>query len=170
MPLESFTHTAWLSGGMYGIPVLIGQWKRGKSYKIDSRDNILSMRPRQEHKYPMKVLAQPGWAFYLPSGSQKMRWQLPAHSGHDSIAAPVCLLVLYPAEKTSQLNQVQKEGAPGRSVLQVRPHLQLAQHVNITRRVGLPASNWLSLPCPGHLHTPTAFCSQFCATGLKDPQ
>lgn len=68
---ESFVYTVWLSGGVYGIPVLIGQWERGRSYKIDSWVNILSMRPWQEPKYSMKVLAQPGWTFHLPSESQK---------------------------------------------------------------------------------------------------
>lgn len=42
--LENFVHTAWLSGRMYGTPVLIGPWERGQCYDIGSGGRILSMR------------------------------------------------------------------------------------------------------------------------------
>lgn len=66
LALENFLHTAWPSGGMYGMLVLIGPWERGQSYNIGSGGSILSVRP----KYSIRVLAQHGCAFHLPSESQ----------------------------------------------------------------------------------------------------
>lgn len=71
LALENFLHTAWPSGGMYGMLVLIGPWERGQSYNIGSGGSILSMRP----KYSIKGLVSMAVPFTCPQ-SHKVNWLL----------------------------------------------------------------------------------------------